>query len=90
MEKGFATAQKRDKLGVCGSNTCEPVFQGCEVAAGNVPGGVNEGVCGPMSGLDDERAGRPAGHSSPKFRQHDWFVENHISIARRETSASHH
>lgn len=48
--------QKRDKLGVCGSNTCEPVFQGCEVAAWNVPGGVNEGVCGPMSGLDDERA----------------------------------
>ena len=29
--KGFSTAQKLDKLGMRGSNTCELVFQDCEV-----------------------------------------------------------
>ncbi len=52
---GFSTAQKLDKLGMRGSNTCELVFQDCEVPAENVLGKVNEGVHVLMSGLDYER-----------------------------------
>ena len=54
--KGFSTAQKLDKLGMRGSNTCELVFQGCEVPAENVLGELNKGVHVLMSGLDYERA----------------------------------
>ena len=54
--KGFSTAQKLDKLGMRGSNTCELVFEDCEVPQENVLGGVNEGVKVLMSGLDYERA----------------------------------
>jgi isovaleryl-CoA dehydrogenase len=54
--KGFATAQKLDKLGMRGSNTCELVFRDCEVPAENVLGGEGEGVKVLMSGLDYERA----------------------------------
>jgi isovaleryl-CoA dehydrogenase len=54
--KGFSTAQKLDKLGMRGSNTCELVFQNCEVPEENVLGKVNEGVKVLMSGLDYERA----------------------------------
>ena len=54
--KGFSTAQKLDKLGMRGSNTCELVFQDCEVPAENVLGEVNRGVQVLMSGLDYERA----------------------------------
>ncbi|HWQ39527.1 MAG TPA: isovaleryl-CoA dehydrogenase [Burkholderiales bacterium] len=54
--KGFSTAQKLDKLGMRGSNTCELVFRDCEVPAENVLGEVNEGVHVLMSGLDFERA----------------------------------
>ncbi len=54
--KGFSTAQKLDKLGMRGSNTCELVFQDCEVPAENVLGKVNDGVRVLMSGLDYERA----------------------------------
>ena len=32
--KGFSTAQKLDKLGMRGSDTCELVFEDCEVPAG--------------------------------------------------------
>ena len=53
---GFSTAQKLDKLGMRGSNTCELVFEDCEVPAENVLGKVNEGVKVLMSGLDYERA----------------------------------
>ena len=53
---GFSTAQKLDKLGMRGSNTCELVFEDCEVPAENVLGQVNEGVKVLMSGLDYERA----------------------------------
>ena len=53
---GFSTAQKLDKLGMRGSNTCELVFEDCEVPAENVLGEVNEGVKVLMSGLDYERA----------------------------------
>src|SRR5437016_7668232 len=53
---GFSTAQKLDKLGMRGSNTCELVFDGCEVPAENVLGREGGGVNVLMSGLDYERA----------------------------------
>jgi isovaleryl-CoA dehydrogenase len=59
--RGFSTAQKLDKLGMRGSNTCELVFDGCEVPAGNVLGDVGRGVNVLMSGLDYERAVLAAG-----------------------------
>lgn len=52
---GFHTAQKLDKLGMRGSNTCELVFDNCEVPIENVLGEVNHGVEVLMSGLDYER-----------------------------------
>jgi isovaleryl-CoA dehydrogenase len=54
--KGFTTAQKLDKLGMRGSNTCELVFRDCEVPAENVLGEASRGVKVLMSGLDYERA----------------------------------
>ncbi len=54
--KGFSTAQKLDKLGMRGSNTCELVFRDCEVPAQNVLGEEGRGVKVLMSGLDYERA----------------------------------
>jgi isovaleryl-CoA dehydrogenase len=54
--KGFSTAQKLDKLGMRGSNTCELVFRDCEVPEDNVLGEVGKGVQVLMSGLDFERA----------------------------------
>jgi isovaleryl-CoA dehydrogenase len=62
--KGFRTAQKLDKLGMRGSNTCELIFEDCEVPKENVLGRVNEGAAVLMSGLDYERivlAGGPLG-----------------------------
>ncbi|WP_133406552.1 isovaleryl-CoA dehydrogenase [Parashewanella tropica] len=62
--KGFSTAQKLDKLGMRGSNTCELVFEDCEVPEENILGNLNEGVKVLMSGLDYERvvlAGGPLG-----------------------------
>lgn len=62
--KGFSTAQKLDKLGMRGSNTCELVFQDCEVPEENVLGKVGGGVNVLMSGLDYERvvlSGGPLG-----------------------------
>src|SRR5438477_9150852 len=54
--KGFTTAQKLDKLGMRGSNTCELVFQDCEVPEDNVLSEEGRGVNVLMSGLDYERA----------------------------------
>jgi isovaleryl-CoA dehydrogenase len=54
--KGFTTAQKLDKLGMRGSNTCELVFQDCEVPEENVLSEEGRGVNVLMSGLDYERA----------------------------------
>jgi len=54
--KGFSTAQKLDKLGMRGSNTCELVFRDCEVSKDQVLGGEDKGVRVLMSGLDYERA----------------------------------
>ncbi|MXO02309.1 isovaleryl-CoA dehydrogenase [Shinella zoogloeoides] len=62
--KGFSTAQKLDKLGMRGSNTCELVFTDCEVPEENVMGTVGRGVNVLMSGLDYERvvlSGGPLG-----------------------------
>jgi isovaleryl-CoA dehydrogenase len=59
--KGFSTAQKLDKLGMRGSNTCELVFQDCEVPEENVLNAVGHGVKVLMSGLDFERAVLAAG-----------------------------
>ena len=61
---GFSTAQKLDKLGMRGSNTCELVFEDCEVPKENVLGEVGRGVNVLMSGLDYERvvlSGGPLG-----------------------------
>ncbi len=59
--KGFSTAQKLDKLGMRGSNTCELVFQDCEVPEENILGKLHGGVRVLMSGLDYERAVLAAG-----------------------------
>jgi len=62
--KGFHTAQKLDKLGMRGSNTCELVFEDCAIPEENIVGEVNEGVRVLMSGLDTERlvlSGGPIG-----------------------------
>ncbi|UZE94468.1 isovaleryl-CoA dehydrogenase [Alkalimarinus alittae] len=61
---GFSRSEKLDKLGMRGSNTCELVFQDCEVPEQNILGGENNGVKVLMSGLDYERvvlAGGPVG-----------------------------
>ncbi|PCI55127.1 MAG: acyl-CoA dehydrogenase [Gammaproteobacteria bacterium] len=52
---GFSRHQKLDKLGMRGSNTCELVFQDCEVPAENILGQEGKGVRVLMSGLDYER-----------------------------------
>lgn len=59
--KGFYTAQKLDKLGMRGSNTCELVFDNCEVPLENVLGELNRGAKVLMSGLDYERTILAAG-----------------------------
>ena len=62
--KGFSTAQKLDKLGMRGSNTCELVFEDCEVPYENILGEEGQGAKILMSGLDYERvvlAGGPLG-----------------------------
>jgi isovaleryl-CoA dehydrogenase len=61
---GFSTAQKLDKLGMRGSDTCELVFENCEIPHANVLGEVNQGVKVLMSGLNTERlvlSGGPIG-----------------------------
>jgi isovaleryl-CoA dehydrogenase len=59
--KGFAPAQKLDKLGMRGSDTGELVFTDCEVPEENVLGAVGNGVNVLMSGLDYERVVLAAG-----------------------------
>ncbi len=61
---GFSQAQKLDKLGMRGSNTCELVFEDCEVPEENILGAEGKGVNVLMSGLDYERtvlSGGPVG-----------------------------
>jgi len=59
--KGFSTAQKLDKLGMRGSDTCELIFEDCEIPEENVLGTLNDGVRVLMSGLDYERTVLAAG-----------------------------
>jgi len=59
--EGFTTAQKLDKLGMRGSNTCELVFQDCYVGEEQILGQINRGVAVLMSGLDYERTLLAAG-----------------------------
>jgi isovaleryl-CoA dehydrogenase len=62
--QGFHTSNKLDKLGMRGSNTCELVFEDCQVPEENVLGTVSRGVNVLMSGLDYERvvlSGGPLG-----------------------------
>lgn len=59
--EGFSTAQKLDKLGMRGSNTCELVFQDCFVPEENLLGDLGKGVQVLMSGLDYERVVLAAG-----------------------------
>jgi isovaleryl-CoA dehydrogenase len=59
--RGFSRAQKLDKLGMRGSDTCELVFEDCEVPRKNVLGEVDKGVQVLMSGLDYERVVLAAG-----------------------------
>ncbi|MBU6953216.1 isovaleryl-CoA dehydrogenase [Hahella sp. HN01] len=58
---GFSRSPKLDKLGMRGSNTCELVFDNCEVPEENILGGLNQGVKVLMSGLDYERVVLAAG-----------------------------
>lgn len=58
---GFSTAQKLDKLGMRGSDTCELVFNQCRVPASHILGQLNAGVAVLMSGLDYERVVLAAG-----------------------------
>ena len=59
--KGFSTAQKLDKLGMRGSNTCELIFENCAVPEEHILGKVDKGVQVLMSGLDYERVVLAAG-----------------------------
>ena len=61
---GFSRGEKLDKLGMRGSNTCERIFQDCEVPEENILGGEHKGVRVLMSGLNYERvvlSGGPTG-----------------------------
>ncbi|KYO28344.1 isovaleryl-CoA dehydrogenase, mitochondrial [Alligator mississippiensis] len=61
---GFSTAQKLEKLGMRGSNTCELIFEDCKIPAENILGQLSKGVYVLMSGLDLERlvlSGGPLG-----------------------------
>ncbi|MBL94607.1 MAG: Acyl-CoA dehydrogenase [Alphaproteobacteria bacterium MarineAlpha3_Bin5] len=59
--KGFNAMQKLDKLGMRGSNTCQLIFDDCEVPEENILGGLGQGVKVLMSGLDFERTVLSAG-----------------------------
>jgi len=59
--KGFSTGPKLDKLGMRGSNTCELIFEDCEVPAANLLGTLGGGARVLMSGLDYERVVLSAG-----------------------------
>jgi len=70
--RGFSTAQKLDKLGMRGSNTCELLFDDCVVPAKNVLGQLNGGVRVLMSGLDYERVVLAEGRSDSWPRHSIW------------------
>lgn len=89
--KGFSTHQKLDKLGMRGSDTCELVFQDCEVPEENVLGQVGRGVNVLMSGLDYERVVLAAGPSASCRRRSTWscpMSTSASSSASRSASSS--
>jgi isovaleryl-CoA dehydrogenase len=90
--KGFSTAQKLDKLGMRGSDTCELVFEDCEVPEENVLGEVgNGGVNVLMSGLDYERAVLAPGRSASCRPASTWWCPTSTSAsssASRSASSS--
>ncbi len=58
---GFTRAQKLDKLGMRGSETCELVFEDCRIPSDSVLGDIDGGVAVLMRGLDYERVVLAAG-----------------------------
>jgi isovaleryl-CoA dehydrogenase len=59
--KGFKTGLKLDKMGMRGSDTCELIFEDCEVPESNIIGGLHKGTYVLMKGLDYERVILSAG-----------------------------
>ena len=83
---GFRKAQKLDKLGMRGSNTCELVFDNCEIPAENVLGEVNQGVKILMSGLNSERlvlSGGPIGIMQAAMDQALPYIRERKQFGRR-------
>ncbi|MGY6553022.1 MAG: acyl-CoA dehydrogenase family protein [Wenzhouxiangella sp.] len=83
---GFSKAQKLDKLGMRGSNTCELVFDNCEIPAENVLGEVNQGVKILMSGLNSERlvlSGGPIGIMQAALDQALPYIRERKQFGRR-------
>ncbi|KZV71836.1 acyl-CoA dehydrogenase NM domain-like protein [Peniophora sp. CONT] len=82
---GFSTAQKLDKLGMRGSDTCELVFEDCLVPEENVLGAVNKGAAVLMSGLDLERlvlSGGPLGIMQAAFDYAVTYVHERKQFGR--------
>ena len=83
---GFTKAQKLDKLGMRGSNTCELVFDNCEIPADNVLGEVHQGVRILMSGLNAERlvlSGGPIGIMQAALDQALPYIRERKQFGRR-------
>ncbi len=83
---GFSKAQKLDKLGMRGSNTCELVFNNCEIPVENVLGEVNQGVRLLMAGLNAERlvlSGGPIGIMQAALDQVLPYVRERKQFGRR-------
>ncbi|KAF8517589.1 acyl-CoA dehydrogenase NM domain-like protein [Hysterangium stoloniferum] len=83
--KGFSTHQKLDKFGMRGSDTCELVFEGCEVPEENVLGTLNKGAAVLMSGLDLERlvlSGGPLGQALAAFDNAVEYVHDRVQFDR--------
>ncbi|KAG6851278.1 hypothetical protein H0H93_011714 [Arthromyces matolae] len=76
---GFSTSPKLDKFGMRGSDTCELLFENCEVPDENVLGGINKGAAVLMSGLDLERivlSGGPLGLMQAAFDEAVEYVHD--------------
>ncbi len=83
--EGFSTAQKLDKLGMRGSNTCELVFKDCVIPHANVIGEVNQGVKVLMSGLNTERivlSGGPLGLMQAALEQSLPYMQERQQFGR--------
>jgi len=77
--KGFTTGPKLDKMGMRGSDTCELIFENCEIPEENILGGVGKGVYVLMDGLDYERlvlAGGPVGLMQASFDNSIQYIKD--------------